>query len=96
MARRPLVPKPVNPTLYSSIEECEQAEETGGLHLAEVRTWPPPRSRAGEANPQLSVRCVRCGGHLLVYGDNDPVESGIEVRVLEVAAGKPEEPTKKK
>lgn len=84
MARRPSTPKPVKPYLYDSHVECEDPENaTGGLHLAQVKQWPPPRSRAGEANPALSTRCVRCGCHMLVYGDNDPMISGFEVQVLE-------------
>lgn len=83
MARRPIPPKPVRPYQYETIEQCE---ESGELHRAEVKTWPPPRSRAGEAVPFLSTRCTRCGGHLLVYADNDPNASGIEVVVLEPEA----------
>ena len=82
MARRPIPPKPTRPYEYETIEECE---ESGKLHRAEVKTWPPPRSRAGEPNPFISTRCTRCGGHLLVYGDNDPDNSGVEVIVLEKA-----------
>ena len=80
MARRPIPPKPVRPFEFETIEECE---ESGKLHRAEARVWPPPRSRAGEQTPHLSTRCTRCGGHLLVYGDNNPDDSGIEVVVLE-------------
>ena len=83
MARRAIVQAPPRKYLYASIEECEEASATKGLHLAEAKVWPPPRSRAGEPNPHLNTRCVRCGGHLLVYGDNDPEVSGIEVKVLE-------------
>lgn len=89
MARRPIVPKPVRVYRYDSIEQCEQAEETGGLHRAEVKTWPPARSRAGEANPSVSTRCSHCGGHLLVYGDNNPEASGIEVIVPEATPKSP-------
>ena len=80
MARRPIPVRPVRPYKYETIEQCE---ESGELHRAEVKTWPPPRSRAGEANPFLSTTCTRCGGNLLVYGDNDPNQSGIDVVVVE-------------
>lgn len=85
MARRPILPKPVRPFEFETIEQCE---ESGQLHRALVRVWPPTRSRAGEAVPVLSTRCTRCNGHLLVYGDNNPDESGYEVVVLE-AKGQP-------
>ena len=81
MARRAIAPKPVRQFPYQSDAECEQAEETGGRHLLEAKTWPPPRSRAGEPNPYISGRCARCNCHLLVYADNDPEQSGIEVKV---------------
>jgi len=74
MARRPVKPKPIRPYRYETLEECEEA----GLHRAEVTQWPPPRL-SGEARPHLSVRCALCGCHLLVYGDNDPEQSGVEV-----------------
>ena len=80
MARRPIPMKVPKPYQYASMEECE---ESGNVHRAEVKQWPPPRSRTGEPNPFLSTRCTRCGCHLLVYGDNDPENSGIEVVVLE-------------
>jgi len=80
MARRPIPPRVPPRYEFSSIVACE---ESGKLHRAEVKTWPPPRSRSGEANPYISTQCTRCGGHLLVYGDNDPEQSGIEVAVLE-------------
>ena len=80
MARRPIVPKLVRAYKYQSDTECE---ESGELHLLEVKTWPPQRSRSGEANPHVSGRCARCNCHLLAYGDNDPNASGIEVKVLE-------------
>ena len=80
MARRQIVSKPVQPYKYQSDTECE---ESGELHLAEVKQWPPQRSRSGEPNPHISGRCSRCGCHLLVYGDNDPAASGIEVKVLD-------------
>lgn len=80
MARRPIPPKAVKPYKYLTLEECE---ESGELHRAEVKTWPPQRSRSGEPNPHLSTTCTRCGAHLLVYGDNDPEQSGIEVSMLE-------------
>ena len=80
MARRPIPPKPPRLYEYASMEECE---ESGTLHRAEVKQWPPQRSRSGEANPHISTRCTRCGCHLLVYGDNDPENSGIDVVVLE-------------
>ena len=84
MARRPSTPKPVKPYLYDSLADCEDPDNaTKGLHLAQVKIWPPQRSRSGEANPNLSTRCVRCGCHMLVYGDNDPDVSGFEVQVLE-------------
>jgi len=80
MARRPIplrVPKPYE---FSGYVECE---ESGKLHRAEVKTWPPPRSRSGEPNPYISTQCTRCGVNFTVYGDNDPEQSGIEVAVLE-------------
>ena len=80
MARRPIPEKKPKSHEFQSIEECE---ESGKLHRAEVKQWPPPRTRSGEANPFVSTRCTRCGGHLLVYGDNDPDNSGIEVIVME-------------
>lgn len=83
MARRAIAPKPQRQYPYQSDTECEEAMETGGRHLLEVKTWPPQRTRAGEANPYLSGRCARCNCHLLVYADNDPEQSGIEVKVLE-------------
>ena len=81
MARRPVVAKPQKAYPYQSDTECEQAEETGGRHLLEAKTWPPQRTRAGEPNPYISGRCARCNCHLLVYADNDPEQSGIEVKV---------------
>ena len=80
MGRRPIVQKSQPAYKYAGDQECE---ESGELHLAEVKQWPPQRSRSGEANPYISVRCARCGSHLLVYADNDPVASGIEVKVPE-------------
>ena len=56
MARRPIPVKPVKPYQYETIEECE---ESGTLHRAEVKTWPPPRTAAGEPNPYVSTRCTR-------------------------------------
>lgn len=80
MARRPIPPKVPRPYQYATIEECE---ESGNLHRAEVKTWPPQRTRTGEPNPFTAARCTRCGCNLLAYGDNDPDNSGIEVVVLE-------------
>ena len=82
MARRAVVQPPPRKYPYASIEECEEAPATKGLHLAEVKTWPPLRSRVGEANPHVNTLCARCGGHLILYGDNDPEVTGIEVKVL--------------
>ena len=84
MARRPIPVKPVRPYEFETIEQCE---ESGTLHRAEVKTWPPPRTAAGEPNPYVSTRCTRCGGNLLVYSNNDPENSGIEVVVLEKEKG---------
>ena len=80
MGRRPIPPKPIRTYQYQSDTECE---ESGDLHRVEVKVWPPPRSRVGEAIPTLSARCTRCNCHLQVEGTNDPVASGIEVVVLE-------------
>ena len=86
MARPPIRPKPARATKYLSVEECEDRDnEDAGYHRAEVKVWPPERSRAGEAVPSISTRCVHCGVNVILYGSNDPEVSNFKVTVLEAA-----------
>lgn len=76
--RRPLKPRANPEYIFASVAECEESEQYGGLHQIEPSQW-PPKAQHGEARPTISARCLRCGGHCIVSGDNDPQESGIEV-----------------
>lgn len=78
MARRRIVEKPRPEYEFASVAECEESSKYGGNHRIEVTQW-PPKAQHGEERPSLSARCTRCGGWCIVYGDNDPNESAIEV-----------------
>ena len=86
MARRPSSPKPVSPYEFKSYIDCEEA----GLHRAEVKQWPPPRTARGEPDPFINARCTRCGVNLQVYewSKEFPDKSGIEVVLVDGKAVK--------
>jgi len=87
--------KPVQPYKYMSQADCEDPDNaTQGYHVAEVKGWPPARSRAGEANPSISCRCLLCGVNATLYGDNDPEVSNWKIKVLERESREPQKVTK--
>ena len=82
MARRNLRPRVKSKYEFQSVEECETDDKYGGFHRVEVMDW-PPRPKGDEPRPCIFPTCTRCGGHIPVYGDNDPERTGVEVVVLE-------------
>ncbi len=91
--RRPARPRP-EPSKYRhqtdthagaerAIDKCETDETTGGLHRVEVSVWPPRRKRGQIADDSVAHHCVYCGCVCVLYPDNKPEESGIDVVVLE-------------
>ena len=94
MARPSPVIKPVQPYKYSLVKPdphqphipaCEDPDNSNeGYHLAEVKTWPPPRTRSGEPIASMAARCVYCGvNNAELRADNDPEVSNWKVKVLE-------------
>ena len=84
MAQRPPAPKITKLFEFDTKEECEESDPlpSGAHHRVIVKVWPPPRSREGEHNPSLRVRCTRCNCHATLYGNNNPIQSDWDV-VLE-------------
>ena len=80
MARRAVKSKPQSAYEFSSVAECEESDKYDGLHLLEPTQW-PPKANHGEARPYATGRCLRCGGHLIAYVDNDPNASGVDVQL---------------
>ena len=85
MARRALKPKAPGDYRYHTtmseraVDQCETSEETGGLHRVEPQTWPPVKKRGQPTDDGVPLRCVYCGSHAIVYPDNDPDVSGVEI-----------------
>lgn len=86
MPRRESRPRSAAPFKYMStpderaIDVCETSDETGRVHRVEPEVWPPPKKRGKTMDDDpASLRCVHCGSVCLVYPDNDPEQSGIEV-----------------
>lgn len=86
MPRRDAKPRPPRPYKYMTTNEeravdiCETSDETGRVHRVEPDVWPPPKKRGKTMDDEpASLRCVHCGSVCLVYSDNEPEMSGIEV-----------------
>ena len=95
MARPLPKPKPIHPYRYASKDECEDPDNpTQGYHTAEVKGWPPARSRSGEAVSATDAKCVWCGVNVTLYADNDPEVSNWKIKVLERESREPQKSVK--
>lgn len=94
MARPAPVARAIQPKKYALVKHdpsqpqvlaCEDRDnETEGYHLAEVRVWPPPRSRMGEPVAFMAAVCSYCGvNNAELFANNDPDHSNWKVKVLE-------------
>ena len=94
MPRRELIARPkaayryVTTESVRAIDLCETSVETGGLHRVEPAVWPPRKKRGVATDDAVSLSCVHCGAVCLVYPDNDPESSGIDVIVPGLAGSK--------